>query len=309
MGHIYKNVTELIGHTPLVRLGDIEREEGLQARLLAKVEARNPGGSAKDRVALAMIEQAERDGVLKPGGLVVEPTSGNTGVGLAWVGAVKGYRVVLTMPDTMSIERRRLAAAFGAEIVLTPGIEGMNGAIARAEAIVAENPGSWMPLQFSNPANPKIHILTTAREIWDDTDGEVDAFVAGVGTGGTLCGVAEGLKALKPSIRAVAVEPATSQVLAGQTAGPHKIQGIGANFVPDNFRRDVVDEIIPVADEDAMRRARRLARMGLLSGISSGAALHAVIAVARRPEFTGKALVVLLPDTGERYLSTELFSV
>ena len=324
MAKVYNNATELIGRTPLVRLNKIEEENGLKARLLAKVEFFNPGGSVKDRIALAMIEAAERDGRLKPGGLIVEPTSGNTGVGLAWVGAVKGYRVVLTMPETMSIERRKLAAAYGAEVVLTPGAEGMKGAIAKAQQIVAENPGSLLPLQFENNANPLIHRQTTAEEIWQDTDGEVNIFVAGVGTGGTISGVGEGLKALAESSHKteetdpcqtektapyiVAVEPATSAVLSGNPSGPHKIQGIGAGFEPKNFHRAAIDEILPVTNEDAFAAARNIAKTeGLLVGISSGAALHAAIELARRPENAGKTIVALLHDTGERYLSTELF--
>lgn len=307
MARIYNNITELIGKTPLVRLEDIEKQENLKAKLLVKVEFFNPGGSVKDRIALAMIEKAEKDGVLKPGGLIVEPTSGNTGVGLAWVGAVKGYHVILTMPETMSIERRKLAAAYGAEIVLTPGSEGMKGAIAKAKEIVAQNAGSFLPLQFENTANPAIHKVTTAEEIWADTDGKVDIFVAGVGTGGTVSGVAEGLKSHNSAIKAVAVEPATSAVLSGNAPGPHKIQGIGAGFVPKNFHGEAIDEILPVSNEDAIAGARRLARGGILTGFSSGAALHAAIEVAKRPENAGKTIVALLPDTGERYLSTVLY--
>lgn len=307
MAKIFNSVTELIGGTPLVRLQKIEEEENLVAKLLVKVESFNPGGSVKDRIALSMIEKAEKDGILKPGGLIVEPTSGNTGIGLAWVGAVKGYRVILTMPDTMSIERRKLVAAYGAEVVLTPGSEGMKGAIAKAKEIVSQNEGSFLPLQFENVANPTIHQATTAEEIWADTDGEVDIFVAGVGTGGTVSGVAEGLKAHKASVKAVAVEPATSAVLSGNAPGPHKIQGIGAGFEPKNFHRDAIDEIIPVSNENAFASSRRLAKNGLLSGISSGASLHAAIELAKRPENAGKTIVALLPDTGERYLSTALF--
>lgn len=307
MAKIFNSVTELIGGTPLVRLQKIEEEENLVAKLLVKVESFNPGGSVKDRIALSMIEKAEKDGILKPGGLIVEPTSGNTGIGLAWVGAVKGYRVILTMPDTMSIERRKLVAAYGAEVVLTPGSEGMKGAIAKAKEIISQNEGSFLPLQFENVANPTIHQATTAEEIWADTDGEVDIFVAGVGTGGTVSGVAEGLKAHKASVKAVAVEPATSAVLSGNAPGPHKIQGIGAGFEPKNFHRDAIDEIIPVSNENAFASSRRLAKNGLLSGISSGASLHAAIELAKRPENAGKTIVALLPDTGERYLSTALF--
>ena len=307
MAQIYNNITELIGKTPLVRLEEIEKQENLQAKLLVKVEFFNPGGSVKDRIALAMIEKAEQDGILKPGGLIVEPTSGNTGVGLAWVGAVKGYRVILTMPETMSIERRKLAAAYGAEIVLTPGSEGMKGAIAKAQEIVNNTPGSFLPLQFENAANPAIHKVTTAEEIWADTDGEVDIFVAGVGTGGTVSGTAEGLKAHKASVKAIAVEPATSAVLSGNAPGAHKIQGIGAGFVPKNYNADAIDEILPISNEDAIEGARRLAKLGILTGFSSGAALNAAIEVAKRPENAGKTIVALLPDTGERYLSTVLY--
>lgn len=307
MANIYNSVTELIGRTPLLRLNNIEKEENLQARLLVKLEAFNPGGSVKDRIALAMIEKAEQDGLLKQGGLIVEPTSGNTGVGLAWVGAVKGYRVILTMPETMSIERRKLAAAYGAEIVLTPGSEGMKGAIAKAKEIIEQNPGSFLPLQFENPANIDVHERTTAEEIWKDTDGEVDIFVAGVGTGGTVSGVAKRLKEHKTSVEAVAVEPATSAVLSGNNPGPHKIQGIGAGFVPKNFKRDYIDEIVPVSNEDAIATARRLGRNGFLTGFSSGAALFTAIELAKRPENKGKTIVALLPDTGERYLSTVLY--
>lgn len=307
MAQIYNNITELIGKTPLVRLEEIEKQENLQAKLLVKVEFFNPGGSVKDRIALAMIEKAEQDGILKPGGLIVEPTSGNTGVGLAWVGAVKGYRVILTMPETMSIERRKLAAAYGAEIVLTPGSEGMKGAIAKAQEIVNNTPGSFLPLQFENAANPAIHKVTTAEEIWADTDGEVDIFVAGVGTGGTVSGTAEGLKAHKASVKAIAVEPATSAVLSGNAPGAHKIQGIGAGFVPKNYNADAIDEILPISNEDAIEGARRLAKLGILTGFSSGAALKAAIEVAKRPDNAGKTIVALLPDTGERYLSTVLY--
>lgn len=307
MARIYNNIAELIGNTPLVRLEEVEKQENLKAKLVVKVEAFNPGGSVKDRIALAMIEQAEKDGLLKPGGLIVEPTSGNTGIGLAWVGVLKGYRVILTMPETMSIERRKLVAAYGAEVVLTPGSEGMKGAIAKAKEIIAENPGSFLPLQFENAANPAIHKVTTAEEIWKDTDGKVDIFVAGVGTGGTISGVAEGLKAHNPAIKAVAVEPATSAVLSGNAPGPHKIQGIGAGFEPKNFHRDVTDEILPISNEDAIAGARLLSKNGILVGFSSGAALKAAIQVASREENAGKTVVALLPDTGERYLSTILF--
>lgn len=305
---IYENMTELIGATPLVEVGSIEKEEGLRARVLVKPESFNPGGSAKDRAALSMVEDAERCGVLRPGALIVEPTSGNTGVGLALVSAIKGYRLILTMPETMSVERRRLLAAYGAELVLTPGAEGMAGAIRKAEEILAENPGAFMPRQFDNPANPAAHRMSTGEEIWRDTDGKVDIFIAAAGTGGTVSGVGEALKAHNTGVKIVAVEPEASPVLSGGAAGPHKIQGIGAGFVPGNFHRDVVDEIMTVGDEEAMEGARMLARKeGILAGISSGAAFAAGLRQARRPENAGKLIVVLLPDTGERYLSTSLF--
>lgn len=306
MAQIYNSFTELIGRTPIVRLNSIEKEEQLQAKLLVKVEAFNPGGSVKDRIALAMIEQAEKDGLLKPGGIIVEPTSGNTGIGLAWVGAVKGYKVIIVLPETMSIERRKLIAAYGAELILTPGSEGMKGAIAKAKEIVAANPGSFLPLQFENAANPAIHESTTGEEIWRDTDGDVDIFVAGVGTGGTVSGVAKKLKSYKPSVKSVAVEPSTSAVLSGNAPGPHKIQGIGAGFEPKNFNREYIDEIFPVSSEDAIATSRRLGRNGFFAGISSGASLFAAIELAKRPENKGKTIVALLPDTGERYLSTAL---
>ena len=309
MAKIYDSLTELIGNTPLLELHKIEEQEHLEARLIAKVEYFNPGGSVKDRVALAMIEKAEREGVLKPGSLIIEPTSGNTGVGIAWVASVKGYKAVLTMPETMSVERQNLLKALGATIVLTPGAEGMKGALNKAEELRDANPGSVILQQFENAANPAAHAATTAEEIWRDTDGEVDVFVAGVGTGGTVSGTAEGLKAKKPSVKVVAVEPSTSQVLATSVAGKHKIQGIGANFVPGNFHRDVVDEIVPVSDDDAIRTSRTLAQTeGLLVGISAGAALYAAIQQAKRPENKGKTIVALLPDTGERYLSTVLYA-
>lgn len=308
MAKIYKSLTELVGHTPLLELTKIEKQKKLKGRLLAKIEAFNPGGSVKDRVALAMIEDAEATGRLKPGGTIIEPTSGNTGIGLAWVAVVKGYKLVLTMPETMSVERRKLLAALGAELVLTPGAEGMKGAIAMAEKIQSETPGSIIMRQFDNPANPAAHVRTTAREIWEDTEGNVDIFVAGVGTGGTLSGVAKGLKERKPSVEAVAVEPETSAVLSGEPAGPHKLQGIGAGFVPSNFDASLVDSIVKVSDTHAMETARMLARTeGVLAGISSGAALYAAIELARKPENEGKTIVVLLPDTGDRYLSTPLF--
>ena len=309
MAKIYNSVIDLVGRTPLVHLSRLEKELQLDARLLVKAERFNPGGSVKDRVALAMVEDAERSGRLQPGGLIVEPTSGNTGVGLAWVAAVKGYRLILTMPETMTVERRSLLAAYGAEIVLTPGAEGMKGAVARARSIVEEHPGAILAGQFDNPANPAAHTRTTAREIWDDTDGRVDIFVAGVGTGGTVSGTARGLKALRPDIRAYAVEPDTSAVLSGEASGRHAIQGIGAGFVPANYDAAVVDGILRATDADAAATARLLARHeGLLCGISSGAALWAAITLARRPENAGKTIVALLPDTGERYLSTGLFA-
>lgn len=308
MKHIYTSLTQLVGNTPLLELTAIEKSEGLKARVLAKLESFNPGGSVKDRVALAMIEDAEAKGRLKPGAMIIEPTSGNTGIGLAWAAVVKGYHLVLTMPDTMSIERRKLLAALGAELVLTPGSEGMKGAITMAEKLQAENPGSLIMHQFDNPANPEAHTRTTAQEIWRDTDGHVDIFVAGVGTGGTLSGTARGLKEHNPAIEAVAVEPETSAVLSGQSAGAHKIQGIGAGFVPGNYDPSVVNRIIKVSDDHAMEAARLLARTeGVLAGISSGAALYAAVQLAKIPANEGKTIVVLLPDTGDRYLSTPLF--
>lgn len=308
MEKIYDSVAALIGNTPLIEVKNIEREEHLNARVLVKAECFNPGGSVKDRAALSMIEDAERTGVLKPGGTIIEPTSGNTGIGLAWLSAVKGYRLILTMPETMSIERRQLLQAMGATIVLTPGSEGMKGAIRRADELQAATPGSIIMHQFENPANPAAHRSSTSEEIWRDTDGHVDIFVAGVGTGGTITGVAEALKAHNPGIEIVAVEPEASAVLEGRPAGPHKIQGIGAGFVPDNYHGDLVDRIMSVSDDDAMRGARLLAsREGLLTGFSSGAALWAALRLAREPENKGKTIVALLPDTGERYLSTPLF--
>ena len=309
MAQIYRNLTELIGNTPLVEVGNIEKSEGLQARLLVKIEAFNPGGSVKDRIALAMIDAAEADGSLTPGALIIEPTSGNTGIGLAWVASVKGYRLVLTMPETMSVERQNLLKALGARLVLTPGAEGMKGAIRKAQELQAENPGSVILQQFENPANPKAHRLTTGEEIWRDTDGEVDVFVAGVGTGGTLSGTAEALKAHKPEVKTIAVEPASSPVLSGGNPGAHKIQGIGAGFVPGNFNREVVDEVVAVPDNDAIRASRLLAeKEGLLVGISSGASFFVALEEARKPENAGKTIVALLPDTGERYLSTVLYA-
>lgn len=308
MAKIYESLTELIGSTPLLEVKRIEKAEGLKARVLVKIESFNPGGSVKDRVAYAMIEHAEKSGALKPGALIIEPTSGNTGIGLAWVASVKGYKLVLTMPETMSLERRNLLKALGATLVLTPGAEGMNGAIKKAEELRDENPGSVILQQFANPANPAAHRATTGEEIWRDTDGKVDIFVAGVGTGGTLSGVAEALKSHNPAIETIAVEPATSAVLSGGKAGPHKIQGIGAGFQPANYHADVVDKVVTVSDDDAMRASRLLAREeGLLAGISSGAALYVAIQEAKKDENRGKTIVALLPDTGERYMSTVLY--
>ena len=308
MSKIANSVLELIGSTPLVRLSNLEKLSGVQAEVVAKVESVNPGGSVKDRIAIAMIEAAEKDGRLKPGGVIIEPTSGNTGVGLALASAVKGYQLILTMPETMSIERRRIVQAYGAKVELTPGKDGMKGAIAKAQQLLAEIPGAIILQQFENPANPQAHRLRTAEEIWKDTEGKVDIFVAGVGTGGTLSGTGSRLKELNPNVEIFAVEPASSPVLSGGQSGPHKIQGIGAGFVPANFYREVVSEIIRVKDEDAVATSRLLAsKEGLLSGISSGAAAYAALQVASRPENAGKRIVVLLPDTGERYLSTILY--
>ncbi|MDY4562097.1 MAG: cysteine synthase A [Candidatus Cryptobacteroides sp.] len=308
MSKIANSVLELIGSTPLVRLSNLEKLSGVQAEVVAKVESFNPGGSVKDRIAIAMIEAAEKDGRLKPGGVIIEPTSGNTGVGLALASAVKGYQLILTMPETMSIERRRIVQAYGAKVELTPGKDGMKGAIAKAQQLLAEIPGAIILQQFENPANPQAHRLRTAEEIWKDTEGKVDIFVAGVGTGGTLSGTGSRLKELNPNVEIFAVEPASSPVLSGGQSGPHKIQGIGAGFVPANFYREVVSEIIRVKDEDAVATSRLLAsKEGLLSGISSGAAAYAALQVASRPENAGKRIVVLLPDTGERYLSTILY--
>ena len=304
---VYENILQLIGKTPLVELRKYVAKRGAEAEIIAMVEFFNPGGSVKDRVALAMIEAAEKDGVLQPGGTIIEPTSGNTGVGLSLVGAYKGYRVILTMPETMSIERRKLAAAYGTEIVLTPGAEGMKGAIRKAEELRDATPGAVILQQFENPANPAIHEATTGREIWDETEGKVDIFVAGVGTGGTVSGTAAVLKRLNPAVKVVAVEPASSAVLSGQPSGAHKIQGIGAGFVPKNYDASLIDEILPVQNEDAFAAARAIAREeGIFVGISSGAALHAATQLALRPENKGKRIVVVLPDTGERYLSTAL---
>ncbi|MBQ7869598.1 MAG: cysteine synthase A [Prevotella sp.] len=308
MTRIANNLTELIGNTPLLRLDKYSERQGLATPIVAKVEYFNPGGSAKDRIALAMIEDAERTGRLLPGATIIEPTSGNTGVGLALVAAVRGYRLILTMPETMSVERRNLVKAYGAEVRLTPGSEGMAGAIRLAEELRDATPGSVILQQFENRANPQAHYDTTADEIWADTDGSIDVFVATAGTGGTVSGVGRRLKELNPKVRIVAVEPLASPVLNGGKAGPHKIQGIGAGFIPDIYDAAVVDEVIDVADDDAIRTSRRMAAdEGLLVGISSGAAAWAATEMARRPEFAGKRIVALLPDTGERYLSTVLY--
>ena len=309
MAKIAKQLTDLIGHTPLLELNKFSAQKGLQAPVIAKVEFFNPGGSVKDRIAFAMIEDAEKKGLLKPGATIIEPTSGNTGVGLALVSAVKGYKLILTMPETMSIERRNLVKAYGAEVRLTPGKDGMPGAIRAAEALRETIPGSIILQQFENQANPLKHYATTGPEIWTQTDGEVDIFVAGVGTGGTISGVAKFLKEKKPSVKIVAVEPKSSPVLNGGQSGPHKIQGIGAGFVPQTYSGDSVDEVFDVENDDAIRTGREIARQeGLLVGISAGAALYAASEVAKRPENKGKKTVVLLPDTGERYLSTVLYA-
>ena len=305
----YKKITDLIGKTPLLELSNYEKEHNLSATLLAKLEYFNPAGSAKDRIAKAMIDDAEAKGLLKPGAVIIEPTSGNTGIGLASVAASRGYEIILTMPETMSVERRNLLKAYGAKIVLTDGAKGMKGAIAKAEELAAQTPGSFIPSQFTNMANPEIHKKTTGPEIWEDTDGRVDIFVAGVGTGGTISGVGAYLKSQNPKVKVVAVEPAGSPVLSKGTAGPHKIQGIGAGFVPDTLNTRIYDEIITVENEDAFKTGKALARgEGVLVGISSGAAVFAAAELAKRPENRGKVIVALLPDTGERYLSTPMFS-
>ncbi len=305
---IYNNITELAGNTPLVRLSEFSAKRNLNAEILAKLEYLNPAGSAKDRVAIAMINDAEKSGRLKPGACIIEPTSGNTGIGLAAAAAVKGYRVILTMPETMSVERRKLLAAYGAEIVLTEGSRGMSGAIEKANEIASSTPGSFIPGQFENPSNPKAHFETTGPEIWMDTDGEVDIFVAGVGTGGTISGVGEYLKSRKPEVKIVAVEPASSPLISKGYSGSHGLQGIGANFIPKNLNLDVVDEVIAVTDEQAYAAGRAIAKEeGILVGISAGAALHAAAELAKRPENKGKKIVALLPDTGDRYLSTPMF--
>lgn len=309
MGNIYKNVTELIGSTPLLEAKNFSAANGLKARLLVKLEYFNPAGSVKDRIAKAMIESAEAEGKLKPGAVIIEPTSGNTGIGLASVAAARGYKAIFTMPETMSVERRNLLKAYGAEIVLTEGAKGMKGAIAKAEELAQSTPNSFIPSQFTNEANPQAHERSTGPEIWNDTDGEVDAFIAGVGTGGTLSGVGHFLKSKKSSVKVFAVEPATSPVLSQGKAGAHKIQGIGAGFVPKTLDTNVYDEVLPIANEDAFKFGRQFARTeGILIGISAGAALAAAVQLATRAEFEGKTIVALLPDTGDRYLSTELFS-
>ena len=309
MGKIYTSADQLIGNTPLLELTHIEKSEHLEARILAKLEYFNPAGSVKDRIARAMIQEAEREGLLNDKSVIIEPTSGNTGIGLAAVAAARGYRIILVMPETMSVERRQLMRAYGAELVLTEGAKGMKGAIAKAEELAQEVPGSFIPGQFVNPANPAAHRATTGPEIWADTDGEVDIFVAGVGTGGTITGVGEYLKGKNPAIKIVAVEPSASPVLSRGVAGAHKIQGIGAGFVPDNLNTKIYDEILPVSNEDACAYGRRIGREeGVLVGISSGAAIRAAVELAKRPENKGKTIVALLPDTGERYLSTPMFA-
>ena len=309
MAQIYNNILQLIGRTPLVEAENLEKELGLQARILVKLEYLNPTGSVKDRAAKSMIEDAEKRGILKEGAVIIEPTSGNTGIGLAAIAAVKGYRMILTMPDTMSVERRNILKAYGAEIVLTPGAEGMSGAIKKARELASEIPDSFIPGQFENPANAAAHRVSTGPEIWKDTDGQVDVFVAGVGTGGTLTGVGEYLKEQKPEVKIVAVEPADSPVLSKGTSGPHKLQGIGAGFVPEVLNTEIYDEIIPVESDDAFAAGKLLAKKeGILTGITSGAALWAAVELARRPENRGKTIVALLPDSGNRYYSTPLFT-
>lgn len=306
---VYRKITDLIGGTPLLELTNYEKANELNAKIYAKLEYFNPAGSVKDRIAKAMLDDAEGKGLLKPGAVIIEPTSGNTGIGLASVAASRGYRVILTMPETMSVERRNLLKAYGAVLVLTEGAKGMPGAIAKAKELAEQTPNSYIPSQFTNPANPAVHLKTTGPEIWTDTDGKVDIFVAGVGTGGTLSGVGAYLKSQNPNVKIVAVEPATSPVLSGGKAGPHKIQGIGAGFVPDTLNTDIYDEILPVQNEDAFATGRALARSeGVLVGISSGAAVFAAAQLAKRPENAGKVIVALLPDTGERYLSTPMFA-
>lgn len=306
---VYRKITDLIGGTPLLELTNYEKANELNAKIYAKLEYFNPAGSVKDRIAKAMLDDAEEKGLLKPGAVIIEPTSGNTGIGLASVAASRGYKVILTMPETMSVERRNLLKAYGAELVLTEGAKGMPGAIAKAKELAEQTPNSYIPSQFTNPANPAVHLKTTGPEIWADTDGKVDIFVAGVGTGGTLSGVGAYLKSQNPNVKVVAVEPATSPVLSGGKAGPHKIQGIGAGFVPDTLNTDIYDEILPVQNEDAFAAGRALARSeGVLVGISSGAAVFAAAQLAKRPENAGKVIVALLPDTGERYLSTPMFA-
>jgi len=303
---VYENILETVGRTPLVRLNKVTRDVG--ATILVKLESRNPGGSVKDRVSISMVNEAEKQGLLKPDSVIIEPTSGNTGIGLAMVAAVKGYRLILTMPDTMSLERRTLLAAYGAELTLTPGARGMNGAVEKAEELAKTIPNAFIPQQFRNPANPKIHRETTAVEIWNDTEGEVDILVAGVGTGGTITGIAEVIKARKPSFKAIAVEPFDSPILSGGKPSPHKIQGIGAGFIPEVLRLDLIDEVLKVRNEEALETARQLAREeGILCGISGGAAVFAALQIAKRLENKGKIIVTILPDAGERYLSSVLF--